>query len=455
MLLAGSALALSACGGATTAKVTTVASTTASQASASTASHATAASTAAATQSAASPASAATSAAKKALNLQIWQSWGDNTDPRTVYNVKNIFPKFAVAYPGVVPQQVNEGNGNQILQKISANVAAGTPPDLAYVNSAWTVGLGSKGAIIAMDDLIARTKGFDKSDYYPHLGEALTYQNKIWAFPQYNHPFAVYYRTDIFDRFNAQVPKTWDDFTALAQKVNHPGDGQYASDMGMGDTSIWDTVQRADGGSYLSADGNKVAWAGEAGQEALGFLKDLFTKYQAVPPKSIKDGFVNGKIATTISGPFRVNGYLQKKLPVLSFPFPKGKVKDVAHTDVNAWAIFKTSGDREQAAFDFAAFSASTAVFTDFAIHLYYVPLTKSVAAAPAYQKFVAENPIMAAFLDDSVQPITVPLTTVSAELEQILAKHLTEVESGKVDTLTALKNAETEGNAQLSRGTT
>jgi len=53
------------------------------------------------------------------------------------------------------------------------------------------------------------------------------------------------------------------------------------------------------------------------------------------------------------------------------------------------------------------------------------------------------------------VQPITVPLTTVSAELEQILAKHLTEVESGKVDTLTALKNAETEGNAQLSRGTT
>ena len=450
-LLAGSGLALSACGGAMTVQATTAASGAAVTAIATTTSSP-AAAPATTASSTVSPAAAPTSAGKKALALQIWQSWGGDTDPRTMYNVQTIFPAFVQANPGVTLQQINEGNGTAPLEKINANVAAGTPPDVAYVQNYWTVGLGLKGAIIALDDLIARTKGFDKSDYYPHLWEALTYQNKIWAFPQYNHPFGVYYRTDLFARFGAQPAKTWDDFLLLAQKVNHIGDGQYAMDMGMGDTAIWDTVQRSNGGTYLSPDGSKVAWASQAGQDALDYLKGFFTKYQLVPAKSIKNGFQSAKIAMTSSGPFRVNGYIQQKLPVLSFPYPKGKVADVAHADVNAWAIFKTSSDREQAAFNFVSFSASTPVFLDFATHLYYVPLTKSLAVLPAYQKFVAANPIMAAFLDPAVQPIVVPLTPVGAQLDQILKKHLTDAESGKVDTLTALKAAETEANAAISQ---
>jgi multiple sugar transport system substrate-binding protein len=456
-LLAGPALALSACGGAATvtATTTTAAVTTATGTPSSATVRATTASAVAATDTAAVAASAATGVGKKPLALQIWQSWGGDTDPRTEFNVQHIFPAFMQAYPGVTLQQINEGDGTAPLEKINANLAAGTPPDVAYVQNYWTVGLGVKGAIIALDDLIARTKGFDKGDYYPHLWEALTYQNKIWAFPQYNHPFGVYYRTDLFDRFGAQPAKTWDDFLLLAQKINHIGDGQYALDMGMGDTTIWDTVQRSNGGAYLSSDGSKVAWASQAGQDALDYLKGFFTKYQLVPAKSIKNGFQGAKIAMTISGPYRVNGYVQQKLPVLSSPFPKGKVADVAHADVNAWAIFKTDSDHEQAAFDFVSFSASTPTFLDFATHLYYVPLTKSLAALPAYQKFVADNPIMAAFLDPSVQPIVVPLTPVGAQLDQILKAHLMDAESGKVDTLTALKAAETEANAQLSQGAT
>ncbi len=96
-----------------------------------------------------------------------------------------------------------------MLEKIAANVAAGTPPDVSFIYAQWSVGLGLKGVIIALDDLMASDKSFSKDDFYPELWAALTYRNQVWGFPQNRHPFAAFYRTDLFERFSATVPQTW------------------------------------------------------------------------------------------------------------------------------------------------------------------------------------------------------------------------------------------------------
>ncbi len=453
------ALALASCGGAaavTSAPSTAVSSASAasapSTASAVTSQAATATQAAPSTSAAATTVVAANTAAKATVQLQVWQNWGlESADPRTAFTVKTLVPRFAEEHPGLSFALTFAGNGTAVLEKITANVAAGTPPDVSFVYAQWTVGMGRKGIIIALDDLMARDKSFDKADFYPDLWQALSYDNKVWGFPQNRHPFAVFYRTDLFTQYHGEFPKTWSDFVTLAQRLTHADQGQYASDMGSGDSNFWDIGQRSDGGDYLAPDGSKVMWDSAAGLQSLQYQADLFQKYQIGPPKSIAKGFEGGKIAMTIAGPWRVNGYLTEKLPVLTFPFPKGSTEAATHVNTDTWGVLKTAAARQEGGFTFVSWYASKPIYGDWAIRFQHAPLTKSIAADPAYQKFVAETPIMAAFLSPDVTPTITPLTPVTDQLTTILGKHVAEATTGKTDPLTAIKQATSEANAALA----
>lgn len=460
------ALALASCGAAaavtSTASSAVTSAATASSAAATTTPPTAAATTAKAVSSAAAPSTAATttttvSAAPKAtkatLQLQVWQNWGtEQADPRTAFTIKTLIPRFAQEHPGLSFNLTFAGNGNAVLEKITANVAAGTPPDVSFIYAQWSVGLGQKGVTVALDDLMARDKTFNKQDFYSDIWEALDYQNKIWAFPQNRHPIAVFYRTDLFTRYGAAAPQSWNDFTQLIQRLTHAAQGQYATDEGAGDGNFWDVVQRSNGGTYLAPDGTTVTWDSNAGLQALQYYADLYQKYTMAPPKSINNGFEGGQIAMTISGPWRVNGYLAKKLPVLTFAFPRGSKEAAEHVNIDTWGVLQTTTARQEAGFTFVSWYASKPIYTDWAIRFQHAPLTKSIAADPAYQKFVAQTPIMKAFLDPSVVGTITPLTPVTADLTNILNKQVSEAVSGKTDPLTALKQATTTANATIAQ---
>ncbi|HEV7214432.1 MAG TPA: extracellular solute-binding protein [Chloroflexota bacterium] len=385
--------------------------------------------------------------------LQVWQNWGTQTaDPRTDFTVKTLQPRFAAENPGLSFNLTFAGNGNAVLEKITANVAAGTPPDVSFIYAQWSVGLGQKGVTIPLDDLMATDKSFNKDDFYADIWEALSYQNKIWAFPQNRHPLAVFYRTDLFSRYDAAAPQTWNDYTQLVQKLTHASQGQYATDEGTGDSNFWDVVQRSNGGTFLSADGTQVTWDSAAGLAALQYYADLYQKYTMSPPKAITNGFAGGQIAMTISGPYRVTGYLTQKLPVLTFPFPKGSKEAAEHVNIDTWGVLKTTTARQQAAFTFVSWYASKPIYGDWAIRFQHAPLTKSIAADPAYQKFVAATPIMDAFLNQNIVGTITPLTPVTADLTNILNMQVAIAVSGKADPLTALKQATTAANATIAQ---
>jgi ABC-type glycerol-3-phosphate transport system substrate-binding protein len=117
-------------------------------------------------------------APKQRIELMIWHNWGV-PDPRTDYTEQVLLPRFAAEHPGLSAKIEFAGNGLAVLEKIKTNVAAGTPPDASFVYAEWTVALGQASAIVALDALMAAEKAFEKSDFYPHLWEALTYNGKI------------------------------------------------------------------------------------------------------------------------------------------------------------------------------------------------------------------------------------------------------------------------------------
>jgi len=454
----GSTLVLAGCGasGAVTSSLTTAAASVTTAAAAVTAAttQAPATSISSATTAAASPTVAAVAKATRAnLLLQVWQNWGtEQADPRTAFTVKTLIPRFAAENPGLSFTLTFAGNGNAVLEKITANVAAGTPPDVSFIYAQWSVGLGQKGVTIPMDDLMATDKSFNKDDFYDDIWQALSYQNRIWAFPQNRHPMAVFYRTDLFNRYSATAPQTWNDYTQLIQKMTHAAQGQYATDEGTGDSNFWDVVQRSNGGTYLSADGTQVTWDNAAGLASLQYYADLYQKYTMAPPKAITKGFEGGQIAMTISGPYRVTGYLTQKLPVLTFPFPRGSKEAATHVNIDTWGVLKTTTERQQAGFTFVSWYASKPIYGDWAMRFQHAPLTKSIAADPAYQKFVAATPIMAAFLNTDITGTITPLTPVTADLTNILNQQVATAVSGKTDPLTALKQAVTTANATIAQ---
>jgi multiple sugar transport system substrate-binding protein len=439
---------------ATTTQVTSAAPTTTAttaQATASTA--ASTATTAPTTALTATTTAAAQKATKATLQLAVWQNWGtQSADPRTDFTVKTLEPRFAEEHPGLGFDLTFAGNGNAVMEKLTANVAAGTPPDVSFIYAQWSVGLGQKGVTIPLDDLMATDKSFQKDDFYSDIWDALTYQNKTWAFPQNRHPLAVFYRTDLFNRYDGAAPQTWTDFTQLIQRMTHVAQGQYATDEGAGDSNLWDVIQRSNGGTFLSADGTQVTWDSAEGLAALQYYADLYQKYTMAPPKAITNGFAGGQIAMTISGPFRVTGYLTQKLPVLTFPMPHGSKEAAEHINIDTWGIMKTTTARQEAAFTFVSWYASKPIYGDWAIRFQHAPLTKSIAADPAYQKFVADTPIMKGFLAPGITGTITPLTLVTADLTNILNQQVAVAVTGKTDALTALKQATTQANATIAQ---
>lgn len=467
------ALALASCGAAATvssavsssassvatAPATSVSAVASTQATAPTSTSASAPATGTTTQATSATAATATTAAaaqkatKATLQLAVWQNWGtQSADPRTDFTVKTLEPRFAAEHPGLGFDLTFAGNGNAVMEKLTANVAAGTPPDVSFIYAQWSVGLGQKGVTIPLDDLMATDKSFQKDDFYSDIWDALTYQNKTWAFPQNRHPLAVFYRTDLFNRYNGTAPQTWTDFTQLIQRMTHAAQGQYATDEGAGDSNLWDVIQRSNGGTFLSADGTQVTWDSAEGLAALQYYADLYQKYTMAPPKAITNGFAGGQIAMTISGPYRVTGYLTQKLPVLTFPMPHGSKEAAEHINIDTWGILKTTTARQEAAFTFVSWYASKPIYGDWAIRFQHAPLTKSIAADPAYQKFVADTPIMKGFLAPGITGTITPLTLVTADLTNILNQQVAVAVTGKTDALTALKQATTQANATIAQ---
>ncbi len=77
-----------------------------------------------------------------------------------------------------------------------------------------------KGLLQPIDDVWQTLK--------PHFSPAMQAASKgldghFYFVPIYNYPWAVFYRKSVFKKYGYQVPKTWDQFLALAKKMKADG----------------------------------------------------------------------------------------------------------------------------------------------------------------------------------------------------------------------------------------
>jgi multiple sugar transport system substrate-binding protein len=106
---------------------------------------------------------------------------------------------------------------NDMYTKLATAVESGNVPDIMHTNFAGTAYLYAQDIIIDMDDVI---NDIGKDDFIASYLHVLNAEGKTWGIPDWALHTSVWYRKDLFEQYNINIPKNWAEFKAAAQKLN-------------------------------------------------------------------------------------------------------------------------------------------------------------------------------------------------------------------------------------------
>ncbi|MEW2296542.1 ABC transporter substrate-binding protein [Streptomyces sp. NPDC006743] len=219
---------------------------------------------------------------------------GAGADPNTVTfgsNGADATPKSAYA---ALTKAFTAGSGLKVktntvdhdtFQKSITSYLQGTPDDVFT----WFAGyrmqyFAKKGLCTALDDVWEKIGGgFSEATRQLARGA----DGKYYFVPLYNYPWAVFYRKSLFAERGYQVPRTWDEFVALAKRMKKDGLSPVASGYGGGDS--WSVLGAFD---YLNLRANgydfhtsllrgQVSWTDPRTARVLDLWRELTPYYQA------------------------------------------------------------------------------------------------------------------------------------------------------------------------------
>jgi multiple sugar transport system substrate-binding protein len=140
---------------------------------------------------------------------------------------------FEQSHPNITVNVVNAGQGAADYQKLRTAFKAGSgAPDIAQIEYQLLPSF-----IVTKDvaDISSYGATDVKGDYSPGTWSQVSQGSAVYAIPQDVGPMGLVYRKDIFAKYNLDVPKTWDDFAAAAQKLHQADPKVFMTDLPPGD----------------------------------------------------------------------------------------------------------------------------------------------------------------------------------------------------------------------------
>ncbi|MGW3247333.1 ABC transporter substrate-binding protein [Streptomyces sp. NPDC001070] len=146
--------------------------------------------------------------AKGKVTLQYWNTVPGMDKVIDLWNKKN--PDIQVEMKNISNDQYGTlGNA----------LKAGKAPELAQVGYDELPNLRSQDAFV--DASACKDATAAKSKFVPWTWSQTSFGDTgVFAFPQDTGPMALYVRSDIFEQHGLEIPKTWDEYAAEAQKLH-------------------------------------------------------------------------------------------------------------------------------------------------------------------------------------------------------------------------------------------
>lgn len=267
---------------------------------------------------------------------------------------------------------------------------SGKGPDVAiFVPTSVLANLYFRNAVV---DLAAEMPNFKEVSKraYPSAFVALSYKDRVYALPEVQSYNMLYYRTDIFEKHGLSVPKTWDEFYEVTNKLQKAG-----MEVGIAGMEYYNCILMQNGGSLYNEDLTATNFTTEESIKAFTQYTEMYTKFGLPLSFSALDRFRTGQIPMLIStatffnnltiGAIEISN-LWSMAPMPGTPQADGSIRYDSDCKVSG-AMILTSTDDKESSFKFLEWWTRDDVQKDFAyeceirfgIAARYFPANKSV----------------------------------------------------------------------------
>jgi multiple sugar transport system substrate-binding protein len=249
--------------------------------------------------------------------------------------------------------------GMNDIQTITATAAeTGAGPDIVELNQSSAHTFAE--ALVDVSD-VAQDLGNRYGGWYDSAKEACQVGGTWMALPRYYASHAINYRTDVFEKIGASVPKTWEELYEIGKELKAAGLPQVAFPLGhaVGDGNDFNySVLWSYGASDIAADGKTVAIDSAETRQALAFMKKLFDETMPPDTLSYDDGsnnrsFYAGTIGVTNNAAsiyinarnqnltLEVDGEQKNVADIMDhFAYPAGPAGAVTYAEFMSMGIF-------------------------------------------------------------------------------------------------------------------
>jgi multiple sugar transport system substrate-binding protein len=240
--------------------------------------------------------------------------WGE---PTTKDALEGMAQAFQDTTPDIEINWMYQESGSWGREKVLTMIAGGDAPDCLMMNTGMFEGFAARGALRALDDLVAADT-IDMDAYWPQALKGCTYADKLFAMPRdlSNHP--LYYNKDMFDEVGMPYPEAdwdWNEFLEIAKQLTMDTSGDGNTDQwGYG---IFNATRElcnfiwSNGGAFIDLENGTCLFEMPETIEAIDFYFDLELEHGVSPPPgslpemaNSKDYFKGKRIAMGSFGPW-------------------------------------------------------------------------------------------------------------------------------------------------------
>lgn len=283
--------------------------------------------------------------------------WHSFTQGPRLETLQNAADAFMTANPKV-KITIETFSWADFYTKWTTGLASGNVPDMSTALPNHVVEMIDADAIIPMDNLID-TIGRDRF-YEAPLTEMTADDGMCYAVPLYSHAQVMWYRTDLLEKYNLEVPTTWDELYEAACTIQAGENGDvYGCSVPLGTNDMMATRYlnfyiRSAGETMLSEDG-KANLTSQAAIDGINYWVKMYKDNS--PADSINFNvldqatlYYQGKNAFDFNSGFHIGGVQTNTPDLLDYidcaPMPtltKGEAQTGYETSNIPMVVWKNS----------------------------------------------------------------------------------------------------------------
>ncbi len=173
---------------------------------------------------------AAVSIAPRSANAQAHKASAvELTAVTWVPNMNTSVDLFNKTHPGIHVswRKVVAGNAGTYANFANA-IKANSTPDVGQIEYQFLPTFEAQNGLL---DLAPYGAASYKSNFVPWTWSQSTLGSQVYAIPQDTGPMAMYYRADLFKKYNIAVPTTWAEYATAAAKLHAANSSLYITDF--------------------------------------------------------------------------------------------------------------------------------------------------------------------------------------------------------------------------------